>query len=66
MYSTYKNGVILKVCMGDFPGDPVDRIPHIHCRRQGSIPGLGARSSHGTTKEPTHLKEDSFEPAFHN
>ena len=43
--------------MGDFP-DPVDRTLHIHCRGQGSIPGLGTRSSHDTTKEPTCLKED--------
>ena len=32
----------------DFPGRPVIKIPHFHCRGVGSIPGLGPKISHTT------------------
>ena len=35
---------------GDFPGGPVVKTPHFHCRGTGSIPGWGTKIPRGLKK----------------
>ena len=37
---------IYKNTESDFPGGPVVKTPHFHCRGAGSIPGRGAKVPH--------------------
>ena len=34
------------ITIWDFPGGPVGKTPHFHCRGTGSIPGQGTKISH--------------------
>ena len=39
----YFSKICFKKESWDFPGSPVIKIPHFHCRGVGSIPGLGPK-----------------------
>ena len=49
----------------DFPGGPVVKTLHFHCRGQGSIPGWGTKIPHDTVawpkqKQKTHRNSPNW------
>ena len=51
---------------GGFPGGPVVRTPHFHCRGPGSIPGQGTKILQAERRGKKKKKKSSRQPTANN